>query len=196
MINKVLLILSCLAVLLITAGPSNAGGTKWQTNLVPESDMHPTINGKGKVSLGVSGSGKGTMKASVQGLTDGGGTLVTTDDSWKKNGLLNGDEYMVIVDGNFPALSVPFVFNLPFETKDGKGKGKLDLAALLTLMPAMTHSASQMNGAKVVGPLGALNVVDCANNVAGGGFVVLGNPNPCDQGDLIGIGGVILVPEP
>lgn len=184
---QIALVFSCLALTLVAVGTVDAG-TKWQTNLVPESDVDPTIFEKSKVSF----KDKGQLKASVQGLTDISGSLVTTDTSWKKNGFMNGDEYLVIVSGRFPALGVPFEFNLPFETKAGKGGGKLDVGSLFTLIPSGTHRASEMTSVKVVGPLGELNVVDCFNNIVGGGFVVLGALNPCDQGDLIGVGGVLI----
>lgn len=182
------MILGCLAVLILVTAATADAGTKWQTNLVPESDTDPTILAKSKVLF----KDVGLLKASVQGVTDGAGALVTTDESWKKNGLLNGDEYFVIVSGEFPALGVPFEFNLPFETKDGKGSGKLDVGTLFTLIPVGVHRASKMTRVKVVGPLGVLNVQACFQNVVGGGFVVLGATNPCDQGDLIGVGGVLI----
>lgn len=185
--QKIAIVLSFLAVVLATAGTSVAG-TKWQTNLVPESALNPTILEKSKVAF----KDKGQLKASLQGLTDAGGALVTTDESYKKNGVVNGDEYFVIVSGQFPALGVDFEFNLPIEAKAGKGSGKLDVAGLFTLIPAGTHRAAEMTSAKVVGPLGALSALDCSNNLVGGGFVVLGAPNPCDQGDLVGVGGVLI----
>lgn len=191
MTKKLAVILACLSLSFVAVSPSDAG-TKWQTNLVPESDTDPTVIEKSKISF----KDKGQLKASIQGLTDGAGMLVTTDTSFKDNKILNGDEYFVIVSGNFPALSVPFEFNLPFEVKAGKGSGKGDFSTLFSFIPPGTHRASEMTSVKVVGPLGAANILDCFNNVTAGGgnggFVVLGATNPCDHGDLIAVGGVLI----
>jgi hypothetical protein len=188
-IKQVGYFLGALGAVVLFAGPANAG-SKWQTNLVGVSNTDPTITVKSKVQF----KDKGLLKAKIDGLTDSGGTLVTTDTSYKDFGPggLNGDEYFVIVSGLFPALGVDFKFNLPIEAKTGKGKGKLDASSLFTLIPAGVHRASELQSVKLVGPLGAANVTDCANNLIAGGFVVLGAPNPCDQGDLIGVGGVLL----
>ena len=75
MTKKIAIILSYLAVALASASPSAARtkGTKWRTNLVPESSMDPTIFERSKVSF----KDKGQLKASIQGLTDGvGGVLI------------------------------------------------------------------------------------------------------------------------
>jgi len=178
---------AALAAIVVFAGPA-AAGSKWQTNLVPQSDTDPTITAKSKVLF----KDKGTLSAKLDGLTDVTGTLVTSDESWKKFTTINGDEYFVIVSGEFPALGVDFVFNLLVEPKAGKGKGKLDASGLFALIPAGVHRASELKSVKVVGPLGAANAVDCRANIQAGGFVILGGLNPCDQGDLIGVGGVLL----
>jgi hypothetical protein len=169
------------------ASPGLAG-TKWGTNLVPASDTDPVISPKSKASF----KDKGQLKAGISGLTDGGGMLVTTNESYKKNDLLDGDEYMVILSGIFVALGVDFSFNLPIELKEGKGSGKIDAADLFSLITPGLHRASEMTTIKVVGPLGVGNVPDCQSNLTAGGYVILGNPNPCDQGTLIGVGGVLI----
>ena len=57
--------------------------------------------------------------------------------------VLNGDEYVAIVGGTFIALGVDFLFNLPMELKNGKGKAKIDASSLFSLIPAGTLRSSQ-----------------------------------------------------
>jgi len=192
MIKNIGVALSTLAFLALAASPAFAGG-KWQTNLAPESDTDPTLSPKSKVSF----KDSGLLQVKVLGLTDGGGVLVTSDESFKgKFPTLNGDEYILILSGRFPALDVPFEFNLPFEVKAGNGKGKGDFKNLFDFIPPGLHRASELTSVKVVGPVGLLTFPDCQDNITAGGgqggFVVLGALNPCDQGDLIAVGGVLI----
>ncbi len=190
--------LSALALLVMSTGAAVAG-TKWQTNIVPESDTDPTLYEKSKISF----SDKGKVKATIQGITDNAGMIVTTDTSIK-NHTITGDEYFVILEGFFPGVSnIAFQFNLPFEVKEGKGRAKFDATGLFGLIPGGAHRASAMTSVKVVGPLGVANIDDCQTNLLAGGLAVGNNGgfvvdlgggfvNPCDFGDLIGVGGVLI----
>jgi len=183
-------------------------GTKFQTNIVPATDTHPTLNSKGK--LQVKDTGKLSVK--LDGVTDPNGALVTTDGSFS-GGTITGDEYVTVLTGTFVALGVEFSLNLISEMKAGKGNGKIDATFLFGLLPSGLLRSVDMGRAEVWGPIGdqvcdlgtntcqggaacATNadcptVTDCQNSLVNG-FVVTPSPNPCVGGTKIGVGGISL----
>jgi hypothetical protein len=172
-------LLTATAAVALFAGPASAG-SKWQTNIVDADGVDPAITVKSKVQF----KDKGLLKAKIAGLTDEAGAVVTTDFGFKEFGAsgMDGDEYMLILSGVFPALGVDFEFNLPIEAKEGKGKGKLDASSLFLLIPAGVWRASELTTVKLVGPIGAAEPAlnDCKTNIIANGTVILGAINPCD----------------
>ena len=176
------------ALAAFAAGPATAG-TKVQANIVPATDSDPTVSEKSKLQV----LDSGLFKATLKGLTDGAGAPLGSDGSIKAGGGFTGDEYIVILDGSFPALGdLAFAFNLVFEPSKGKGKAFIKAGGLFNLIPSGLHRGIRINGAKLVGPLGAPNTEDCFQNLVDGGFVGGGATNPCDQGDTIGITGILV----
>jgi len=198
-----------LGVLLCVVATTAWAGTKFQTNVVPATNLDPTISStKGKIQV----KDVGQFSVKLDGVTDIGGNLVTTDDSFK-TGTLTGDEYVTVLTGSFVALGVEFSFNLISELKGGKGKGKVDASTLFGLVPMGLLRSVDMGRAEVWGPIGdqvcdlgtntcqggkacATNadcptISDCQNNLVTG-FILTPAPNPCVGGTKIGVGGISL----
>ncbi|TFH24069.1 MAG: hypothetical protein E4H03_04635 [Myxococcales bacterium] len=193
---------AALVSLTVTTAPAVAGGTKFQTNIVPANseltiEINPTLSEKGQVKI----TGKGVFQAKLDGVTDAAGALVTTDGSYndKTAPTLTGDEYMVVIGGTFVALGVDFRFDLPIELKGGKGKAKIDAASLFTLIRPEVLRTTQQTTINVFGPIGVDAVAGCLTILdrtpeTKGGFTVDPEPNLCEAGIRIGVGGIELAP--
>jgi len=128
-------------------------GTKFQTNIVPLNATNPTLSEKSKLKM----VDKGTISGKLDGVVDSGGSPVNGDGSFdggKQMGTLTGDEYAVILNGEFVALSTTFDFVLMTDLKGGKGKVKKDAAVLFGLIPGGLHRATDLGSIEVWGPVG------------------------------------------
>ncbi len=177
--RRMIVSLTALAVL---AAPAAFAGTKYQANIVPATAAAPTLTNKSKLQL----DDKGKALALLKGVDAGAGP-VDTDGSWK-TGSLTGDEYVVIAEGTFVALSAAFEMAIPVELKKGNGTTKLDTSALFLLIPPGLRSMA-LGEAEVWGPLGAGNAAACLATITAG-FNLPPAPNPCRQGSKIGVAGL------
>lgn len=192
---------------MVAASPALAG-TKFATNIVPSDAFNPATNPtllpKGQIKL----SDKGAISVSLAGVTDAGGTLVTTSTLYNDSVAsgppsLDGTEYTVILKLFLPAIAGAPLFitsvevPIPVDLKAGKGKTKLSVASLLSLLGPSSGRAVEIRGAEVWGPIGAgPPAVACTG--------VVSNPLPvglplapglCRGGTQIGLSG-LSVPLP
>ncbi len=184
------------AAVAVSASPALAG-TKYAANLVSNSPTHPpanpTLSSKSSIKL----SDKGTIQIGLAGVTDGGGTLVTSTSGWPDSGTLDGTEYTVIIKMVIPGIAgliervevpVPVVLN------KGKGKVKLSAAPLFNLIPGGIGRTLEITGSEVWGPLGA-NAAACEAVVESAIPASLYPPmtpqdNSCRGGSQIGMSGL------
>jgi hypothetical protein len=166
--------------------PASAG-TKYQASLVPTSDAPAGLSTKSKVVLKSNGQVKVTLKG-----VNGGGGLVSTDQSLRQGGMLTGDEYVTVLHGTFVALGISLELNLVAELKKGKGVAKADASSLFNLVPPNVVRAIEVTGATVYGPLGQANVAGCQANLGLGGLVFEPTPNPCIGGSQVGVAGIMV----
>ena len=201
-----------LGVLLCLVATTAWAGAKFQTNIVAARAADPTISStKGKFQM----KDVGLLSVKLDGITDSGGDLVTTDGSFSsKTPVVTGDEYVTVLYGSFVALGgIPFAFTLVSELKDGKGKGKVDAQDLFSFVPPMLLRSVDMGRLEVWGPISdqvcdlgtntcqggkpcttnadCPTITDCQNNLVTG-FVLSPAPNPCIGGVKIGVGGISL----
>lgn len=183
-----------ISVVVIAAVSAHAASTKFQTSVVPViadefgATAYPTM-GPGKVQM----KGSGTCKSKLSGVTDGAGIPVTTDNSLKLTGELTGDEYIVVLGGNFPGMGTVFEFNIPVELKLGKGAAKIDQSSQFELIPAGVHRAAVFDKLEIYEPPLAPDFAACKLIIDAGGTVV-NDPegNPCKTGLMVGASGVII----
>ncbi|MCC6847023.1 MAG: hypothetical protein IT294_00880 [Deltaproteobacteria bacterium] len=168
------------AAVAVSAVPALAG-TKYATNLVSNSAIdppaNPTLSPKSQIKM----SDKGDVSVSLSGVTDVGGLPLTTStvytDSLKDaapGAILDGSEYVVIIKLYLPAIAGPPLLIPGVEVpvavglKNGKGKTKMSLAGLLTLLPPGYGRSIEVAGAEVWGQLGgapeAANCMAVINN--------------------------------
>ena len=216
---KVIGLLGAAAILVAAMSvPAWSGGTKVLTSLVPTSngtvsedtnnDGVPetinvtTISSKSKFLM----KSNGLMKGLLKDITDGDGNLVTTDGSYKASGTLTGDEYVIVLGGEFFSMSVPYNFVLAVEAKKGKGVAKLNGSSMFGLIPEGIHRASSVDGVRVYGPIGPENVDGCQGIIDANGTLLYPDitPNYCigqTPGDpyptaatvrMIGAGGLLI----
>jgi hypothetical protein len=199
------------AVAALSASTALAG-TKFGTNLVPASNIHPPSNPTLSVKSQLKISDKGIIQIGLAGVTDGGGALAGTstvyNESVKAGGPpdLDGSEYIVIVKLVIPSLSAlipPPPANgeievpVPVNLSGGKGKNKFSVANLLVLLPAGFGRSAEIVGAEVWGPLGPANLMDCEAIVSNALPVNFGEDPPvtaCRGGTKLGISG-LSIPE-
>lgn len=143
---------------------------------------NPTME-SGKLSL----KDTGDIKTKVKGVTDGGGVLVTGNTSLQDTGLLDGDEYVVILKANFTALGVDIEIPIAMDLKNGGGKGAVSLGALVGMIPPATGRSIEVTGGEVWGPLGGANVLACQAELTTG-FALL--TSLCKGGTKVGVAGV------
>ena len=188
------------AAVVAAAATSAHAGTKYAANLVPaalsDPPPNPTLSTKSSLKL----DSKGSIAIALAGVTDAAGALVTTSTAYADTGTLDGSEYITIIKlsvtaikGFIPLVEVP----IPVELKAGKGKVKLSVASLLSLVPGGAARTVEITGAEVWGPLGAgTPASDCQAVVASAlpvGTPLL--PGVCRGGDQIGISG-LYIPVP
>lgn len=170
---KVIGLFGAAAILVAATSVPAWSGTKVLTSLVPttngtvyedtdndgitETINVTTISSKSKFLM----KSNGLMKGLLKDITDGDGNLVTTDGSYKANGTLTGDEYVIVLGGEFFSMSVPYNFILAVEAKKGKGVAKLNGSDMFNLIPESEHRASSVDGVRVYGPIGPENVDGC-----------------------------------
>jgi len=142
----------------------------------------------GKVQM----KGNGKCKSKLSGVTDEFGIPVTTDNSMKLTGEMTGDEYIVVLGGNFPGMGTVFEFNIPVELKLGKGSATIDQSAQFALIPAGVHRASVFDKLEIYEPPLPADFAACKLVVDGGGTVVDDPNNPCKTGLMVGASGVII----
>lgn len=199
----------CSAAVVALAAPAVAG-TKYATNLVPASTVHPpsspTLSAKSQIKL----SDKGIIQIGLAGVTDPGGLPVTTSTTYTESVgtppiMLDGTEYVVIVKLVIPSIE-PLIppppangtieVPVPVNLKAGKGKNKLNVGALLSNLSPGYGRSVEIIGAEVWGPLGA-NETDCEAIVSNPLPVNFGEDPPVDDcrgGNHIGISG-LSIPE-
>jgi hypothetical protein len=201
-----------LVVALMAAAASPAlAGTKFATNLVPESDLHPppnpTLSAKSQIKM----ADKGTLTIALAGVTTAAGELANTSTTYNDavgSGAppaLDGTEYIAIVKAYMPGVEflAPVIeVPVPVNLKKGKGKTTLVLGNLFGLLGTSGRSF-EVRGVEVWGPLGAAAAGDCQAIVAAPIPVGIPNglnPGVCrdaDGGVRIGISGLsIPVPAP
>ena len=103
MTSRLTIFAVAIAVVVLAAVSAQAASTKYQSSVVPVvadnagATAFPTMEA-GKVLM----KGNGKCKSKLSGVTDEFGIPVTTDNSIKLTGQLTGDEYIVVLGGNFP----------------------------------------------------------------------------------------------
>jgi len=181
------------AAFLLVAASAALAGTKYQANLVTASKTspatNPTIANTGKLSV----KDTGDVKAGIKGVTDGAGALVTTSQSYKDSGTLDGEQYIVILKLRMTALSDPNAPTdaetvIPVDLKKGNGSTKMSLSGLMGLLPSGIGRSMEIIGGEVWGPLGAANVTACSA-VLTTGFAMAGDPS-CRGGTMVGVAGI------
>jgi hypothetical protein len=173
------------AMLAVSASVALAG-TKYQANLVTANASNPPGNPtmeKGKISL----KDTADIKAQVKGVTDGGGMLVNSSTTFDDTGNVDGTEYVIILKATFTALNLPIERAIPMTMSDGKGKAKISLAGMLTLLPPALGRSVEVTGAEVWGPLGGANVAACQAELTLG---YAAPPSACRGGTKIGVAGI------
>jgi len=181
-------ILGLVAATLASPPPAAWAGTKYLANIVPLSTSSPTLSSKSKILFKEQGLIKVKLKDVVAG--PGAGTEVTTDQSFD-NGVLTGDEYIVVLIGSVPAIDQDFEFNMVIEPRNGSGSVKTDATAIFDLIPGGLVRSVVVRGTEVHGPLGVPNVTGCQSNLnSAGGVSLPPAPNPCVGGAFIGQAGV------
>jgi hypothetical protein len=157
------------AAVMAFAASTAFAGTKFATNLVPSSTIHPAPNPTLSAKSSIKISDKGVIQIGLAGVTDGGGIPVTTStvytdsrDSEPLDIVLDGSEYVVIVKLVIPSLSglIPpppadgtIEVPIPVNLKAGKGKNKFSVTSLLGLLPVGFGRSAEIVGAEVWGPL-------------------------------------------
>jgi hypothetical protein len=184
------------AAIAVAASPALAG-TKYAANLVSNSPTHPptnpTLSSKSSIKL----SDTGSIQVGLAGVTDGGGTLVTSTSTYGDTGTLDGTEHTVIIKIVIPGIAgfiervevpVPVVLN------KGKGKTKLSAASLFALIPGGVGRTLEIIGSEVWGPLGA-NAAACQavldSPIPASLIPTMSPPDPsCRGGSQIGMSGL------
>lgn len=194
-----------IATVVVAVSASSAlAGTKYGTNLVsiyapqpaPPALQIKALSSKSQLKL----SDKGVAAVSLAGVTNAGGLLVTTSQTYNKSiaadpttPTLDGSEYVVIiklnvvaVNGLLPVIEVP----VPIDLTAGKGKTKLNLGGLLNLLPGGLSRSIEVTGAEVWGPLG-LPTTNCLAVVgASTPASLMANDPACRGGTQIGLSGI------
>ncbi|MCC6765984.1 MAG: hypothetical protein IT293_15100 [Deltaproteobacteria bacterium] len=183
-------------------------GTKYATNLVTNSAVapaaNPTLSPKSQLKL----SDKGDLSVALAGVTDSMGAPLTTstvfNDSLKDaapGAILDGSEYVVIIRLYLPAIAGPPLLipgvevPVPVDLKGGKGKTKMSLAGLLTLLPPGFGRSIEITGAEVWGQLGgapeAGTCMTVVNNTVPA-TIGFGDPSCRGLGSQIGMSGLAI----
>ena len=206
MTNLKRIALIAMAVVAAATSPALAG-TKYAANLVSndafDPPANPTLSPKSSIKL----SDKGSIAIALAGVTDGAGALVTTStvyaDSVKLDPTapnLDGSEYIVIITLFIPAVAGPapvIEVPIPVDLKGGKGKTKLSVAGLLSLIGPGIGRGIEIRGSEVWGPLGTAGGEPAACLSVVGGGIPAGIPLGvvCRGGTQFGMSG-LSVPLP
>ncbi len=185
-----------ITVVVLAAVSAQAASTKYQSSVVPVvadnagATDFPTMEA-GKVLM----KGNGKCKSKLSGVTDEFGIPVTTDNSMKLTGQVTGDEYIVVLGGNFPGMGTVFEFNIAVELKSGRGSAKIDQSSQFALIPAGVHRAAVFDKLEIYEPPLPADFAACKLIIDAGGTVVDDPNNPCKTGLMVGASGVI-IPNP
>ncbi|MBI5504459.1 MAG: hypothetical protein HY899_06635 [Deltaproteobacteria bacterium] len=139
--------------------------------------------------------GEGRARATLAGVTDAGGSKVTTSTSYKMTGVLDGTEYVTILEGTFTAASVPFEVAIPADLNSGTGVGKLSVSALFSTIAPGVGRSIEVTGGEVWGPLGGATLAAYQAVVNAGYDDLVPGDTACRQEPMIGVSG-INVPVP
>jgi hypothetical protein len=193
--------IALIAIAVVAASASSApAGTKYATNLVPNSAVdppaNPTLSPKGQMKL----SDKGAVSIQLAGVTDGAGLLVTTSTSYNDTKdttpVLDGTEYVAIIKLVLPAISgfIPIVeVPVPVDLKAGKGKTKLNAGPLFALLPPGSGRTAEIIGTEVWGPLTVAKAAACTALVGSALPASLTSPDPTCRGtQQIGMSGLAI----
>lgn len=176
---------------LVIATPALAG-TKYQTNIVSNSPTHPPANPTLSPKSAIKLDDKGKIQASLAGVTDGSGALVTTSGSFNSSGTLDASTYIVILKLHLPAIAGLFEvveFPIPVDLKNGKGKTKYNVSSLFAFLTPPNGRTVEIRGLEVWGPMGA-GAAACDALVSGPLPVIFPPDMTCRSGDHIGISGL------
>ena len=193
--------LIAMAMMAASTSPVLAG-TKYATNLVPNAVANPPVNPTLSPKSSIKLSEKGGIAIALDGVTDAGGTLVTTSTAYADSikfsppaPALDGSEYIVIIKlfipavaENAPVIEVP----IPVDLKDGKGKTKMSVAGLLSALGSGFGRGIEIRGAEVWGPLGTAAGEPGACLIVVGASIPVGLPlgATCRGGTQFGMSGV------
>jgi hypothetical protein len=182
-----------ITVIVLAAVSAQARSTKYQSSVVPVvadntgATAFPTM-AAGKVLM----KDNGKCKSKLSGVTDEFGIPVTTDNSMKLTGQMTGDEYIVVLGGNFPGMGAVFEFNIAVELKSGKGSAKVDQSSQFALIPAGVHRAAVFDKLEIYEPPLPADFAACKLVIDSSGTVIDDPNNPCKTGLMIGASGVII----
>lgn len=174
-------------ILLLLATPARTATTRIVVSLVPivttpsGGTGHPTME-PGRLLL----KSDGASRVKLRGVTGSAGEPVTTDGSMQASCGMSGDEYFVVLSGNFPATGTPWEFNIPVELRNGNGKASADRSSQYWLIPNMAHRAAEFHRLEVYEPPTPENAANCSLVVEAGSIVFDGTPNPCRSGTQLG----------
>ncbi len=192
--TRLLTFCSALMLSLSVAGSAWAG-SGYKASLVPTNNagppaVQPQISIKSKLQV----KDTGKFQAKLQGVRDVSAVPVTTNGSLDAAGILDGDEYVVVLRGTALAFGgIAFEFDLVMELKGGKGKAKVDAASLFSLIAPGANRSVVIEGGDVYGPIGASNVDECQALHDGSGYSIPPSLNPCVEGlSRIGTTGILL----
>lgn len=168
-----------MATVAVSASVAMAG-TKVQGNLVGANNgANPTVDGKSKFKF----DGKGSYQIGLKGVTDSSGNPAAVT-----NGSTPDTEYIAVIKGR--AAGVDWQFNVPFNiTKEGQAKVKGSAGSLLTLTPSGTPIA--VLGVEIHEPVPAMDAAACTAVLTGAIPGVALGANPCANGAIVGISGIV-----
>ena len=178
MFNKRIAMMT-MAALAMSASAALAG-TKVQGNVVGGNNgSDPTLDGKSKFKF----DGAGNYQIGLKGVTDsvGNPAAVTT-------GTTPDTEYVLVLRGK--AAGVDWQYNVLFNiTKAGQAKVKGSAGSLLTLTP--TGSPIGILGLEIHEPVPPADAAACTAILTGAIPGVAIGANPCANGAIVGISGIV-----
>ena len=175
------------SLLVLLAIQPALAGTKYITNIVPTANDGPSLSAKSKIII----KDNTLLKVVLKNVAAANGSLVTTDKSFA-NGILTGDEYVVVVRGSIVSIDLDIDLNVVLELKGGKGVAKTNIVDVIDLLPGNLVQSIGWRGVSLHGPLGEDAIEGCAAVINGSqGISLPPAPNPCATGPLVGRSGIV-----
>lgn len=187
------------AAVAVSAAPALAG-TKYATNLVTDDEFfpasNPTLSPKSQIKL----SDKGSIQIGLAGVTDAGGAPYNSTSTFADTGTLDGTEHIVMIKLYLPAVAMILAeidVPIPVVVTGGKGKAKLSVGSLLSLIGPTNGRSVEIRGSEVWELAGstAPELAACQAIIDNALPITTPPDTSCRDGGQIGISG-LFIPAP